>query len=258
MQIIPGLHVLGDKSGGHVRSFLIDDGQGLTLIDTLLDQQGSLVLAEIAQMGKKPQDLKRIILTHAHQSHMGGLAGLKAATGARVYSHDWEAPILEGKKKVQVPPTTSFIPRRPIQIYFIQVAFVLGLKMPPPCQVDENLKDGDQVGPLTVMHVPGHTPGSLAFYWPEKKALIAGDIVTTWPEVALGWPPITLDNKQNRDSVGKLSDMIQAEILCTGHGPPVLGDVPQLMRDLVAGKDTHPTLFNGAAPAPQLPSPERQ
>ena len=247
MQIVPGLYSLGDKSGGYVRAFLIDDGRELTIVDSLLDQAGSLVLAELKSLGKKPQDVKRIILTHAHQSHLGGLAALKAATGARVYSHDWEADIIEGKKKVQVPKTTTLVPQKPLKIYPLQVAFVLGLRMPPPCAVDENLKDGDHVGPLTVMHAPGHTPGSLAFYWPEKKALVAGDIVTTWPEVALGWPPITLDNKQNRESVGKLCDMVQAEVLCVGHGQPVTSGAAKLMRDLVAGRETNPQLLSAGA-----------
>src|SRR5206468_3325357 len=125
--------------------------------DTLLDPGGALVLAELKSLGKKPQDVKRIILTHAHQSHLGGLSALKAATGARVYSHIWEADIIEGKKKVQVPQTTTLVPQKPLKIYPLQVAFVLGLRMPPPCAVDENLKDGDHVGPLTVMHAPGHT-----------------------------------------------------------------------------------------------------
>jgi glyoxylase-like metal-dependent hydrolase (beta-lactamase superfamily II) len=247
MQIVPGLHSLGDKSGGYVRAFLVDDGNGLTLIDTLLDKNGTLVLDELKAMGKEPKDLKRIVLTHAHQSHLGGLAALKAATGARVYSHDWEADIIEGKRKVEVPPTTTLIPQKPFQIYYLQVAFVLGLRMPPPCQVDESLKDGDHVGPLTVMHAPGHTPGSLAFYWPEKRALIAGDIVVTWPEIALGWPQITLDNKQNRDSVGKLCDMVQAEVLCVGHGQPVVTAAAKVMRDLMAGTAAAPELLKASA-----------
>ena len=233
MQIIPGLHALGDKSGGHVTAFLIDDGRELMLVDTLLDKGGRLVLDELQAIGKDPKDVTRIILTHAHQSHLGGLAALKKATNARVYSHDWEADIIEGKKKVQVPPTTTFFPQKPLKVYPLQVAFVLGLGVPPPCPVDENLKDGDHVGPLTVMHAPGHTPGSLAFYWPEKKALICGDIVTTWPENSLGWPQITLDNKQNRDSVGKLCDMVDAEVLCPGHGDVVKQGAAKFMRRLV-------------------------
>jgi glyoxylase-like metal-dependent hydrolase (beta-lactamase superfamily II) len=242
MQIAPGLYSLGDGSGGLVRSFLIEDAGELTLIDTLLSRDGHLVLDQLKALGKKPSDVKRIILTHAHQSHLGGLNALKKATGARIYSHSWEADIIDGHRKVEVPPTTGLWPIKPYKIYPYQVAFTLGLGMPKPTDVDENLKDGDHIGPLTVMHSPGHTPGSLAFYWPEKQALFAGDIVSTWPEVALGWPQITLDNKQNRESVGKLCDMTQTEILCVGHGDPVVKGGAETMRDLFNGRTPHPEL----------------
>lgn len=236
MRVAPGLYSLGDKSGGYVRAFLVDDGTGLTLVDTLLDKRGELVLKELAAIGKQPSDIKRIVLSHAHQSHLGGLAALKNATGARVYSHDWEADVIRGKRKVEVPKTTTLWPQPPLQIYTLQVAFVLGLGMPAPCEVDHYYKDGDRIGGLTVMFTPGHTPGSVSFYWPERRALIVGDMVVTWPGPALGWPQITMDNKQNRDSVGKLSDMAQAEILCVGHGDPVIQGANQIMKDLVAGK----------------------
>lgn len=243
MQILPGLHSLGDKSGGYVRAYLVEDTDGLILIDTLLDHSGKLVLQELAALGRKPSDIKAIVQTHAHQSHLGGLAYLKKATGARVYSHIWEADIIAGHRKVQVPPTTTLWPQKPLKIYYLQVAFVLGLGVPPACEVDENLKDGDHIGPLTVMSAPGHTPGSLTFYWPEKKALIAGDIVVTWPEVALGWPQITLDNKQNRESVGKLCDMVHAEVLCVGHGDPIVRGAADTMQALVAGRPVKPVLL---------------
>ncbi len=242
MQIAPGLHVLGNKTAGHVRSCLIEDAGELTLIDTLLNHDGHLVLEAIAALGKKPGDLKRIILTHAHASHHGGLKALKAATGARVYSHDREPDVLAGKRNVDIPDTTGFWPQRPYRAYHIQLALRLGLGTPPPCEVDENLKDGDHIGPLTVMHVPGHTPGCLAFYWPEKRALFAGDIVATWPYLSLAWPGLTMDSRQNRESVGKLCDMVQSEILCVGHGDPVVKGGAETMRDLFEGRTPHPEM----------------
>lgn len=177
---------------------------------------------------------------------------MKKATGARVYSHDWGADVIQGKRKVEVPPTTTLWPQKPLKIYRLQVAFVLGLGMPPSCEVDENLKDGDHVGPLTVMHAPGHTPGSLTFYWPERKALICGDVVVTWPEPALGWPQITLDNKQNCESVGKLCDMTEAEILCVGHGDPAVRNGAKVMRDLFEGRKPSVELANGNAQSVSL------
>jgi len=242
MQVAPGIHSLGDRSGGYVRAFLVEEPDGLTLIDTLLDRGGALVLAELQTLGRKPSDVKRILLSHAHQSHLGGLASLKKATGATVYAHSWEVDVVEGRKKVEVPKTTTLLPQAPLQIYTLQVAFVLGLGMPPSCPVDHALKDGDRIGSLTVMHTPGHTPGSMSFYAADKRALIVGDIVVTWPGPALGWPQITLDNKQNRDSVGKLSDITNAEILCVGHGDTVVKGGGDVMKDLVAGRKTQPVL----------------
>lgn len=242
MQIVPGLHSLGNEAGGWVRAFLLDEGDGLTLIDSLFETDGRGVLAELKLMGKQPADIKRIILTHAHPSHLGGLAALKKLSGATVYSHDWEADIIAGKREVVKSPHATLWPQKPYKIYKFQVGFKLGLGKRPPCDVDQNLKDGDRIGPLTVIHVPGHTPGSIAFYWPEKRALFAGDVVSTWPEVALGWPVITLDNKQNRESVGKMADMTNAEILCVGHGEPVIQGAAETMKDLVAGRAAHPKL----------------
>lgn len=242
MKIAPGLYSMGDKSGGYVRAFLLDTGDGLTLIDTLVDKSGKLVLEELKAIGKQPRDIKHIILTHAHPSHLGGLAALKAVTGARVYSHAWEADIIAGRRKYEVPKTTTLIPQKPLKVYHLQVGFVLGLGVKDPCEVDENLKNGDHIGPLTVMAAPGHTPGSITFYWPERRALIAGDIVSTWPEVALGWPAITLDNKENRESVGNLADNAEAEILCVGHGQPVVQEAGRVMRELVAGRESRPEL----------------
>jgi glyoxylase-like metal-dependent hydrolase (beta-lactamase superfamily II) len=242
MQITTGLHGLGNDKGGYVRSYLLEEPDGLTLIDTLDETDGSQVFAAFKSLGRQAKELKRIILSHAHPSHLGGLATLKAATGAVVYSHEWEADIIAGRRKMVKPPSGLFPPQRPFRLYKFQVGAALGLGTKPFCEVDRFLKDGDHVGSLTVLHAPGHTPGSLAFWWPDKRALIAGDIVTTWPEVALGWPQITLDNDQNRKSVGKLTDIVQAEIVGVGHGDAIRSGGADVMRDLVHGKSVRPDL----------------
>jgi glyoxylase-like metal-dependent hydrolase (beta-lactamase superfamily II) len=149
-----------------------------------------------------------------------------------VYSHDWEADIVAGRRTMTKPPGGLFPPRKPIRLYKFQVGAALGLGKKPPCEVDRHLKDGDHVGGLQVLHAPG----SLAFWWPGQRALLAGDIVTTWPEVALGWPQITLDNAQNRDPLGKIADLVNAEIVGTGHGDPIRSGGADVMRDLVRGK----------------------
>ena len=57
MQIAPGLHSIRQDEGGHVHAFLIDDGTGFTLIDTLYNSDASIVLEEFKQMGRPVTDL---------------------------------------------------------------------------------------------------------------------------------------------------------------------------------------------------------
>src|SRR5688572_2812070 len=118
MKIAPGIHSMGQDKGGNVHAFLLDDGDGLTLIDTLYDDDGSVVLAEIAQMGRTPADLKQIILTHAHKSHVGGLAALKKASGATVSSHEWEVDIIAGRRKAT---PVSLVPKKPLAVVHLQI-----------------------------------------------------------------------------------------------------------------------------------------
>jgi glyoxylase-like metal-dependent hydrolase (beta-lactamase superfamily II) len=170
------------EKGGHVHAFLLDDGTGITLIDALFDTDAKMILAEIAAMGRQPPGLKHIIATHAHRSHIGGLAELKRQSGAKVYAHEWEIGIIEGKRK---STKVSLWPRAPLAAYKLQFWLAIGIDGHAPCSVDQALKECDRVGALTILSTPGHTPGCLSFYWPEKKALFVGDVMVTWPR----WKP---------------------------------------------------------------------
>lgn len=229
MQIAPGVYSMTQEEGGRVHGFLLDDGNGLTIVDTLFNDDASIVLDEIRKAGKEPSDLKNIILTHAHRSHIGGAALLKELSKATVYSHQWEQGIIEGKRKAA---KVGLWPKKPFEAYKLQIGLALGLKPHKPCVVDKELKDGDRIGPLQVLSTPGHTPGCLSFYWPEKKALFTGDVVVSWPAITAGWPGLTLDNAENFRSIGKLSDASDAEMLCVGHGSPILKDGARILRNL--------------------------
>jgi glyoxylase-like metal-dependent hydrolase (beta-lactamase superfamily II) len=218
MKLTDGIHYLSQEKGGHVHAFLLDDGAGITLIDALFDTDAKRILAEIAAMGRQVSDLKNIIATHAHRSHIGGMAELKRQSGARVYAHEWEIGIVEGQRKAT---RVSIWPKAPLQAYMLQLGLAVGVDGHAPCLVDQALKEGDRIGPLTIVASPGHTPGCLSFYWPEKKALFVGDVVVTWPRVEAGWAGLTMDMRQNVQSVGKLSEIGDIEIIGVGHGEPI-------------------------------------
>jgi glyoxylase-like metal-dependent hydrolase (beta-lactamase superfamily II) len=232
MEIATGIHSLRQTMGGRVHAFLLDDGEGLTLIDTLYDTDGHRVLEAIRGLGRAPQDLRRIVLTHGHRSHLGGLAALKRASGATVYAHEWEEDIISGDRKAQA---VTIVPMRPLRtyarVYPLQLGLALGVGRHPPCAVDEAIEDGSRVGPLEVIHAPGHSPGHLAFWWPERRALFAGDAIATWPELAAGWPAFNLNERQHRATIGRLAEL-DAEIVAVGHGEPIREDAARAVQHL--------------------------
>jgi glyoxylase-like metal-dependent hydrolase (beta-lactamase superfamily II) len=229
-QLAPGLWALGQRRGGRVHAFLCEQGGELTLVDTLFDSDGGRILRQIAHLGRQPSDLKRIVVTHAHRSHLGGLAALKEASGATVYAHEWEADIVAGERKAQ---PVSLLPGRPLRAYFpLQVGLALGIGKHRPCPVDEYVAGGDRLGPLHVLDASGHSPGHLAFLWPENRALIAGDAIATWPDLMAGWPAFNLNGRRHRATVRRLAET-EPETLGVGHGSPIQHGAARRVRDLL-------------------------
>ncbi|MBV9851501.1 MAG: MBL fold metallo-hydrolase [Armatimonadetes bacterium] len=234
MEIAPGIHSLRQNQGGHVHAFLIDDGSELTLIDTLYDTDARRVVSAIEGLGRSTSDLRHIILTHAHRSHLGGLAALKRLSGATVYAHEWEADIIAGERKAQgitlrpMHPLLTWLP-----VYPLQLGLTLGLAPHPPCPVDQWVEDGDRIGPLQVLHTPGHSPGHLAFHWPERRALFAGDAVATWPKFSPGWPAFNLNTTEHRRSLGRMA-ALDVDVVAVGHGEPITAAGTERVRDAAA------------------------
>jgi glyoxylase-like metal-dependent hydrolase (beta-lactamase superfamily II) len=233
VELVPGIHYMGGRKGGYVRAFLIEDGTDLTLIDTLYPEDGHGVLAEIHRLGRSAADLKRIVITHAHRSHLGGLAALKQWSGATVYSHEWEADIISGNRKAQ--PVT-ILPRLPLRAWFpFQVGLALGRGKHPACPVDETLKEEDEIGTLQVLHIPGHTPGHLGFYSPERGVLISGDAIATWPRFEAGWPAFTLNANEHRASLCRMA-ALEPKVVGVGHGDPITTNAAERVHRLAERK----------------------
>ena len=229
MELAPGIHVVGGKKGGRVRAFLLDAGGRLTLVDTLFETDGRGVLEEIRRMGRRVTDLEHIVITHGHRSHLGGVAALKRLSGATVHAHEWEADIVAGNRKAQ--PVT-LLPVQSLRLWPFQLGLALGLPKHPPCPVDHVLAEGDALGPLQVLHAPGHSPGHLAFFWPERRFLIAGDAIATWPEFGAGWKAFNLNPQQHRESLRRMAGL-DAAIVGVGHGDPITRDARDRLASLV-------------------------
>jgi glyoxylase-like metal-dependent hydrolase (beta-lactamase superfamily II) len=231
-KIAEGVYSLSQKKGGRVHAFLLEDAGALTLIDTLYDDDAALVLRAIQQLGRTASDLRNIVITHGHRSH---LAKLKQLSGAKVWAHEWEADIVAGNRKAQ---GITLKPQWPLRVYPLQFGLALGLGSHKPCEPDAFLKEGDRVGPLQVMHAPGHSPGHLGFYWRERSALFAGDSLATWPDLSLGWPAFNLNVKQHRNTLLKMDDL-RPDVIAVGHGEPAIGDAVDRLRRLIKSGRNH-------------------
>jgi glyoxylase-like metal-dependent hydrolase (beta-lactamase superfamily II) len=237
VKLADGITCIGDQAGGsfktrgYVRAFLVEDGKDLTLIDTLGDDHPFPVLAAIRQLGRSVSDLKRIWLTHAHFSHICGLAALKRLSGATVASHQWEAGIIMGERKAE---RVSIIPKRPYKAYIpFQLGLALGKGDHKPCPVDEALEHEHEEGGLTVLHTPGHTPGHVAFWSEKHGVLLSGDAIVTWPYLAAGWDSFTLDEAARRESLRTMAGLAPKKV-GVGHGEPIEKNAAEAVNSLLS------------------------
>ncbi len=192
------------------RVYALHDNDGLTLVDTSIGNAGPKILAQLSQAGHKPSDVKRILITHAHPDHVGSLHELQKATGAEVWCHALEKPVIQGEMAV---------PRRPS-----------GLRPPntmiTATTVHRTLADGEVLpimGGLQVVATPGHAPGHISFWHPERRMLIVGDVIFYFfNRMTQPLPMLTVDMAENKRSIQKLV-ALQPDIMMFGHGQPIVG-----------------------------------
>jgi glyoxylase-like metal-dependent hydrolase (beta-lactamase superfamily II) len=152
---------------GLVNAYLVEEDDGLTLIDTMLPRSEKQILAAAEALGAP---IRRIVLTHAHGDHIGSLDALAAALpDAEVLISTRDARLLA--KNTSLDPDE---PQDKIR------GDVRGAKTAPT----HTFEPGDRVGSLEVVASPGHTPGHVSLLDTRDGTLYAGDAYATVGGVA--------------------------------------------------------------------------
>jgi glyoxylase-like metal-dependent hydrolase (beta-lactamase superfamily II) len=193
-------------------AFLIDGDDGLTLIDVGWAKAPATLLNTVAELGRKPSDIKRIVLTHAHPDHVQGAADLRRRTEARILIHaDDSAWLTVGRVPTEGRSGTlgRIVDRIP-KLHWT------------PFSADETLTDGELIegsDGLRVIHTPGHSPGHIALYHEPSGTAFVGDAVFNRGELALGPATLAADPQLRAGSLAKLPSDLRA--VAFAHGAPL-------------------------------------
>jgi glyoxylase-like metal-dependent hydrolase (beta-lactamase superfamily II) len=214
---------------------LVEDDRGVTVVDAGLSGQWPDLIAELETMGRSVEDVRGVVLTHGDIDHLGFAERLRAQ-GVPVYIHEADAAQARGEAPKQNPPWGRF-KIGPMLGFLWYAGRRGGMKVTPVEEVvtisDEQTLD--LPGNPRVIHIPGHSPGSVAFHSPSVGALFVGDALTTrhvlTGETGPQPAPFTLDPERAMDSLGRL-EPIEADWLLPGHGPPWTGGVADAIRQI--------------------------
>lgn len=207
MRISKHIHLV-DNSFCNV--YIVLNNEGYIIIDAGAPENYENVIGYIEKNNLGLNKCSGIIVTHNHHDHIGCLSKLKNTLKTRVIAHKNESPYIDGRIKR----------KRWMEVENVDVEL----------EVD----DGEIIGPLKIIHTPGHTPGSICLYHQIDKTIFIGDLVTNENNYLNEIPTqYSLDPIENRRSIKKIYEKLDFEILLPSHGQPIIGDAKKKMKILV-------------------------
>lgn len=202
-EVAHGVWLLGGRPKDKFNVYVMGD----VLVDSATRHATRRILRQVTGL-----PLRSHVLTHGHMDHMGAAHEICEALNL---------PLICGEKDVAAVESgaRAGLPSRPLSMR-IEHRLIAG----PGHPVSETLKGGDSLAGFSVLEVPGHAPGHLAFWREEDRVLVLGDVVfglrVPFGQPGLQLPPaaFTPDPHRNLESARRLA-ALEPEVICFGHGP---------------------------------------
>jgi len=227
-KVIEGIHrIIGARS-----NIYLIEGKDLILIDTGMPGDGDKVLEVLKELGYRNEDLKYILITHAHLDHVGSLSFLKESTGAKIIASVKEKDFIEGRKMLCGMKREGFRGKIFKIILFMLEKFAAQYE---PAIIDIPFDGNENKGivkGIKIINSPGHSVGSLSYLCLVKDAVFTGDALTGVPVPGLPMRAGCSDHDQALVSVKDISEL-HFNIALFGHGLPVKEDAAAVVKSLL-------------------------
>lgn len=228
VELAAGVHQLTPQPG--INCWVLRGDDGITLVDAGLAAPG--LRRALRPLGVRPRDVRRVLLTHGHPDHAGGLSRLPRGDAA--------PPVLVGVGDLAT--VRGEAPQPPSDPSTRLGRLVNALPAPPgfgetdPVPRAGALRDGDEVplaGGTRVVATPGHSPGHVAFHLPTHDLVLGGDAVFNYFSLRPAPAFLCSDVPANLRAIATLAELRPAT-LALAHGSPVTGDVAGRLQQLLA------------------------